>query len=197
MKASPEAAYKTPLDIKILSQIELEFKDILYEKLLDVLDLSLLSTLEDSQARKQITDIIQRLIAAESFPLTAQTRRQVIQELVDEVLGHGPLEPLLHEPTISDILVNGSRNVYVERFGRLELTPVKFKDDDHLMKIIDRIVSNVGRRIDESSPMVDARLADGSRVNVIIPPLALDGPSLSIRRFSVDKLNNHQLKLVG
>ena len=179
---------KLPLDIKILSAVELEFKDTVYEKLLDTLDLSLISTFEENDARKQITDIVQRLIESETMPLSTQVRRQIVKEIGDEVLGFGPLEPLLHEPTISDILVNGSKKVYVERFGRLELTTVRFKDNDHLMRIIDRIVSRVGRRIDESSPMVDARLPDGSRVNAIIPPLAIDGPSVSIRRFSVDKM---------
>ncbi len=178
----------TPLDIKVLSIVESEFKDSIYQKLLDTLDLSLLNSLEESQARKQITDITQRLIDAESFPLKKQTRLQITTEIGDEVLSYGPLQFLLEEPTISDILVNGSQQVYVERFGRLELTPIKFKDNTHLMKIIDRIVSGVGRRIDESSPMVDARLPDGSRVNAIIPPLAIDGPSVSIRRFTVDKM---------
>lgn len=184
---------KMPLDIKILSPVELEFKDTIYTKLLDILDLSLLSTMDENEARMQITKIVQQLIDNELIPLNTQTKRQIIKEIGDEVLGLGPLEPLLHEPTVSDILVNGSKTVYVERFGRLELTPVKFKDDDHLMKIIDRIVSRVGRRIDESSPMVDARLADGSRVNAIIAPLALDGPSLSIRRFAVDKMKLNDL----
>lgn len=179
---------QTPLNIQILSQVEIEFKHSVYEKLLDTIDLALLSTLKEDQAKKQITDIVQRLIDSESFPLNTQTRRQITQEISDEVLGFGPLEPLLNEPTVSDILVNGSDQIYVERFGRLELTPIKFIDNNHLMKIIDRIVSRVGRRIDESSPMVDARLPDGSRVNAIIPPLALDGPSLSIRLFTTDKM---------
>lgn len=179
---------KMPLDIKILSSVEQEFKDHIYEKLLDTLDLSLISTFEENDARRQITNIVQRLIESETIPLSTQVRRQIVKEIGDEVLGFGPLEPLLHEPTISDILVNGSKKVYVERFGRLELTTVRFKDNDHLMRIIDRIVSRVGRRIDESSPMVDARLPDGSRVNAIIPPLAIDGASVSIRRFSVDKM---------
>ena len=179
---------RSPLDITVLSTVESEFKNSIYEKLLDTMDLSLLSTLEEDQARRQITDIVQRLIDGESFPLNKQIRRQITKEIGDEVLSYGPLQILLEEPTISDILVNGSQQVYVERFGRLELTPIKFNDNTHLMKIIDRIVSGVGRRIDESSPMVDARLPDGSRVNAIIPPLAIDGPSISIRRFSVDKM---------
>lgn len=179
---------RLPLDIIILSMTELDFKNKIYEKLLDTVDLSLLNSMEEEEAKKQITDITQRLIEMESMPMNIKTRRQIIKEIGDEVLGFGPLEPLLHEPTISDILVNGCKKIYVERFGKLELTPIKFNDNDHLMKIIDRIVTGVGRRIDESSPMVDARLPDGSRVNAIIPPLTLDGPSLSIRRFSVDKM---------
>jgi pilus assembly protein CpaF len=148
----------------------------------------MISGIEEKEARKQIRGAIQKLIDEESVPLSTQTRNQIIKEIEDDILGLGPLEALLYDPTISDILVNNFEKVYVERFGKLELTPVRFNDNNHLMKIIDRIVSRVGRRIDESSPMVDARLQDGSRVNAIIPPLALDGPSVSIRRFSVDKM---------
>ena len=177
-----------PLSLKILSAVELEFKQAIHSRLLDTLDLSLISGIEDKEARRQIQVVVQKLIDEQSVPLSAQTRHQIIKEIEDDVLGLGPLEALLYEPTISDILVNGYNQVFVERFGKLELTPVKFNDNNHLIKIIDRIVSRVGRRIDESSPMVDARLKDGSRVNAIIPPLAIDGPSLSIRRFSVDKM---------
>lgn len=179
---------KSPLDIKVLNAVELDFKDAIYDKLLDTLDLSLLNTLQIDEAKIQIHDIVNHLIENESVPMNKKTRHQIIQGIVDEVLGYGPLESLLHEPSISDILVNGYDSIYVERYGRLELTPVRFKDNDHLMKMIDRIVSRVGRRIDEASPMVDARLPDGSRVNAIIPPLALDGPSLSIRLFAKDKM---------
>jgi pilus assembly protein CpaF len=177
-----------PLLLKILSPVELEFKSNIHSKLLDILDLSLISGIEEKEARKQIRSVVKKLIDDESIPLSTQTRHQLIKEIEDDVLGLGPLEALLYDPTIADILVNGYKKVYVERFGRLELTPVRFNDDNHLMKIIDRIVSRVGRRIDESSPMVDARLQDGSRVNAIIPPLAIDGPTLSIRRFAVDKM---------
>jgi pilus assembly protein CpaF len=177
-----------PLSLKILSPLELAFKESIHSKLLDILDLSLISGIEEKEARKQIKSVAQNLIDEESIPLNTQIRHQIIKEIEDDVLGLGPLEALLYDPTISDILVNGCRKVYVERFGKLELTPVKFNDNNHLMKIIDRIVSRIGRRIDESSPMVDARLLDGSRVNAIIPPLAIDGPSLSIRRFAVDKM---------
>lgn len=177
-----------PLLLKILSPIELEFKENIHSRLLDILDLSLISGIEEKEARKQIRSVVQKLIDEESIPLNTQTRHQIIKEIEDDVLGLGPLEALLYDPTVADILVNGYKKVYVERFGKLELTPVRFNDDNHLMKIIDRIVSRIGRRIDESSPMVDARLQDGSRVNAIIPPLAIDGPSLSIRRFAVDKM---------
>lgn len=186
-KEKPEEAF-APLSLKILSPIELEFKESIHSKLLDILDLSLISGIDDKEARKQIRTVAQKLIEEDSIPLNTQTRHQIIKEIEDDVLGLGPLEALLYDPTIADILVNGYKKVYVERFGRLELTPVRFNDDNHLMKIIDRIVSKIGRRIDESSPMVDARLQDGSRVNAIIPPLAIDGPSLSIRRFSADKM---------
>ena len=177
-----------PLLLKTLTPLEMEFKENLHAKLLDILDLSVVSSTDDKEARKQIRQVVQKLIDEESLPLNGQTQNQIIKSIEEDVLGLGPLEALLYDPTISDILVNGSSQVYVERFGKLELTPVKFKNDSHLMKIIDRIVSRVGRRIDESSPMVDARLMDGSRVNAIIPPLAIDGPSVSIRRFAVDKM---------
>ncbi len=184
-KSKPDFA---PLSLKVLSSLELAFKESIHSKLLDILDLSLISGIEEKEARKQIRVVAQKLIDEESIPLNTLIRHQIIKEIEDDVLGLGPLEALLYDPTISDILVNGYRKVYVERFGKLELTPVKFNDNNHLMKIIDRIVSRIGRRIDESSPMVDARLLDGSRVNAIIPPLAIDGPSLSIRRFAVDKM---------
>jgi len=176
------------LQLTALISLELKLKDDILSNLLDILDLSLISGVEETEARKQISQVVRQLIEEQSAPLNARSREQIVKEVEDEVLGLGPLEPLLSEPTISDILVNNYHSVYIERFGRLELTPVRFKDNDHLMKIIDRIVSRVGRRIDESSPMVDARLADGSRVNAIIPPLAIDGASISIRRFSEDKM---------
>ncbi len=174
-----------PIAIKIFTPLEIEFKQSIHTKLLDILDLSLISGLNDQEARQQIRKATQRLIDEQAIPLNNQVCQQIITEIENDILGIGPIEALLHDPTISDILVNGYDKVYVERFGKLELTLVKFNDNNHLMKIIDRIVTKVGRRIDESSPMVDARLADGSRVNAIIPPLAIDGPSLSIRRFAV------------
>lgn len=184
----PSQPFREPLKLIALSPLELKLKEEIHTNLLDMLDLSLISGVEKAEARKQISLAVRQLIEEQSAPLSARSRLQIIKEIEDEILGLGPLEPLLSEPSISDILVNNYHTVYVERFGKLELTPVRFKDNAHLMKIIDRIVSKIGRRIDESSPMVDARLADGSRVNAIIPPLAIDGASISIRRFSEDKM---------
>ena len=180
-----------------LTQIETQWKRKIHGRLLEVMDLSLIGTVEEERARNEIREIVQRLFAEESAPLSLDQRRRIVQEIEDEVMGLGPLEPLLSDPKIADILVNGADQVYIEKHGRLELTDVQFNDDDHLSNIIDRIVSSVGRRIDESSPMVDARLKDGSRVNAIIPPLALDGPMLSIRRFGIDLLQMDDLISLG
>lgn len=183
--------------IRTLSNSELEWKNRINEKLLTVLDLSLLETIEESKARAEIREIALQLMIEESAPLSVKQRKLVIQRIEDEVMGLGPLEPLLADKSISDILVNGAKSVYVERRGKLERTNVTFNDDAHLLNTIDRIVSAVGRRIDESSPMVDARLQDGSRVNAIIPPLAIDGPSVSIRRFAVELLSIDDLIALG
>lgn len=183
--------------VRPLTQIENEWKTRIYNQLLDVMDLSLIGTVADEQARHQIRDLCARLLTEESATLNAEQRHQVIRTIENEVLGLGPLEPLLADKSVSDILVNGPKQVYVERRGKLEMTEVNFNDDQHLMNIIDRIVSGVGRRIDESSPMVDARLQDGSRVNAVIPPLALDGPMLSIRRFAVELLGMADLVNLG
>ena len=191
------AARAEPEQTRQLSPTEREWKQRIYERLLKVLDLALLASLEEGAARSQIRDITNRLLLEESAPLSLAQRQFVIRRIEDEVMGHGPLEPLLADPTISDILVNGHSQVYIERRGKLELTEVRFNDDAHLMNVIDRIVSAVGRRVDESSPMVDARLKDGSRVNVIIPPLALDGPMMSIRRFAVELLKVEDLTRLG
>jgi pilus assembly protein CpaF len=170
-----------------------ELKGRLHNRLLDLLDFSLLDSLDKPSLRQEIVKLVEQILASETVPLNFREREQLVKEVQDEVLGLGPLEPFLQDPTISDILVNTHKQIYVERLGKLELTEARFKDDAHLRKIIDRIVSNVGRRIDESSPMVDARLPDGSRVNAIIPPLAVDGPILSIRRFGVDPLQLEDL----
>ncbi|MGI9258272.1 MAG: CpaF family protein [Gammaproteobacteria bacterium] len=186
-KLSTKSGKKSDADTA-LTKLESEWKEIIHSKLLTVMDLSLIGNMDGGEARKQIREITQKLMDDESAPLSTEQRNRVIKRIEDEVLGLGPLELLLYDSTISDILVNGCKQTYIERAGKLELTDVTFNDDRHLMNIIDRIVSGVGRRIDESSPMVDARLQDGSRVNAIIPPLALDGPTLSIRRFTVDLL---------
>ncbi|WP_299792520.1 CpaF family protein [uncultured Shewanella sp.] len=182
---------------KALSVEELQIKEQLYNKLLSVMDLSLIETISKEQAKSQINEICEKLISDLHLPINLSSRQHLIKLIIDEVLGLGPLETLLADPSISDILVNSFDRIYVERRGKLEPVSIKFHSNAHLLNIIDRIVSSVGRRIDESSPMVDARLEDGSRVNAIIPPLALDGPALSIRRFSVDKLNAEQLINIG
>ncbi len=167
-----------------------ELKTSIHERLLSVIDLSLIDSLSTDLLREEIRRTVEHILAEDEFnvPLNYDERDALCREVQDEVMGLGPIEPFMHDPTVTDILVNSYKQVYVERYGKLHITPVRFKDDAHLKKIIDRIVSAVGRRIDESSPMVDARLADGSRVNAIVPPLAIDGPSLSIRRFSADPL---------
>jgi pilus assembly protein CpaF len=182
---------------KALEQ-ELSIKHYFHKQLLETLDLGLLSSLETDRAKVDLHEAIVQLMANDSSQaLSAEGRKRVIKQIEDEVFGLGPLEPLLADTTVSDILVNGPKSVYVERRGKLEKTPYTFLDDRHLRNIIDRIVSQVGRRIDEASPMVDARLVDGSRVNAIIPPLALDGPSVSIRRFAVDRLTMDNMLSYG
>ena len=165
---------------------ELKFK--LHRRLLDKINLEALATIDTQKVRVEVRNALMVLMDEESTLLSSLERQQICDEVLDEVFGLGPLEPLLQDPTVSDILVNTHRQVYVERRGTLELTNVTFKDGNHLLRIIDKIVSQVGRRVDESQPMVDARLTDGSRVNAIIPPLAVDGAIMSIRRFSQDKL---------
>ena len=165
----------------------------IHRRLIDTLDLTKLSNLEMERVRVEIRRILEDMVSAEAIPLSRSDRDRLVMEVQHEVFGLGPLETLMKDPEISDILVNSSSLVYVERYGKLEKTDVRFRDDAHLMQIIERIVTRVGRRVDESSPMVDARLADGSRVNAIIPPLALDGPILSIRRFGAERLTINDL----
>ena len=165
-----------------------QVKADLHRKILDRLDLEKLGRSTGDSAREEVLILIRSSVNSEAVPLSFAEREQLSREILDEIFGLGPLEPLLKDPTISDILVNRFDRVYVERSGKLEITGLSFKDNQHLMQIIDRIVSRIGRRVDESSPMVDARLQDGSRVNAIIPPLALDGACLSIRRFGRDPL---------
>src|SRR6476620_9837993 len=170
-----------------------ELKRLIHSKLVDKLDLSRVSDLAGDTLRREIRLVVERLSDTENPLLNRMERERLIDEVLDETFGFGPLEVLLKDPTISDILVNGPHKVYVERRGKLEKTDVKFRDNDHLLQIIDRIVSKVGRRVDETSPMVDARLPDGSRVNAIIPPISLDGASLSIRRFGANPLKLEDL----
>ncbi|MFZ2854083.1 MAG: CpaF family protein [Rhodocyclaceae bacterium] len=168
-------------------------KNEIHRKLLDRVDLEVMSSLPEDRLRRDLKTMVETLLTEGDVALNAPERRQLVQDIEDEMLGLGPLEALLADASISDILVNTCRQVYVERAGKLVLTDVRFANNQHLLKIIDKIVSRVGRRIDESSPMVDARLPDGSRVNAIIPPLALDGPLLSIRRFAVVPLKMEDL----
>jgi pilus assembly protein CpaF len=170
-----------------------QVKADLHRKILDRLDLEKLGRAPSDTARDEVLLLIRNTVNSEAVPLSFAERERLSREILDEIFGLGPLEPLLKDPTVSDILVNRYDRVYVERAGKIESTGLSFKDDAHLMQIIDRIVSRVGRRVDESSPMVDARLADGSRVNAIIPPLAIDGPCLSIRRFGHDPLTSRNM----
>src|SRR6202140_485510 len=170
-----------------------QVKADLHRKILDRLDLEKLGKASGDSARDEVLVVIRNAVNSEVVPLSFAERERLSREILDEIFGLGPLEPLLKDPTISDILVNRFDRVYIERAGKLERTALSFKDDTHLMQIIERIVSRVGRRVDESSPMVDARLADGSRVNAIIPPLAIDGPCLSIRRFGRDPVTARQM----
>src|SRR6478752_5718861 len=171
----------------------IELKANVHRKLLNRLNLEALASAERARAEAEIRTLLFDLIAEEGMPLSMTEREGILGDVIDEVFGLGPLEPLLRDPGVSDILVNTHKQVYVERGGKLERLPTTFQDDKHLMRVIDRIVSGVGRRVDDSSPMVDARLPDGSRVNAIIPPLAVDGPLLSIRRFPAERLRAEDL----
>jgi len=170
-----------------------EMKARLHRTLINRMDLTKLSTLTPDQVHAEVSRLAEAVLAQEAMPLSVSERDRLVSDVQHELFGLGPLEPLLADPTISDILVNAHNTIYVERRGKIEPTTVRFKDDEHLMRVIERIVSSVGRRIDESSPMVDARLQDGSRVNAIIPPLSIDGPVLSIRRFGSDPLKMSSL----
>src|SRR4026207_143936 len=170
-----------------------EMKAKLHRSLINRMDLTKLSALTTEQAHAEVSRLAESVLAQESLPLSAADRERLVNDVRHELFGLGPLEPLLADPTISDILVNAHGKIYIERRGKLEVTNVAFKDDEHLMRVIERIVTSVGRRIDESSPMVDARLHDGSRVNAIIPPLSIDGPVLSIRVFGAEPLRMHML----
>src|SRR6186997_722253 len=165
-----------------------EMKSRLHRQLINRMDLTKLSALTQEQVHSEVSRLAEVVLAQEGAPLSASEREKLVNDVQHELFGLGPLEPLLADPTITDILVNKHDVIYIERRGKIERTNVRFKDDEHLMRVIERIVSSIGRRIDESSPMVDARLQDGSRVNAIIPPLSIDGPVVSIRRFGADPL---------
>ena len=170
-----------------------ELKTRVHQKLLNVLNMDALKAVSRERLRGEVQGVVERIVSDDRLPITMPERDRLVEEVLDEVFGLGPLEPLLKDPTISDILVNTYKQVYIERFGKLSETGIRFQSDRHLMHVIEKIVSMVGRRIDESMPLVDARLADGSRVNAIIPPLAVDGPSLSIRRFGRKVLSNEEM----
>src|ERR1051325_863497 len=170
-----------------------EIKSRLHRTLINRMDLTKLSSLTQDQVHAEVSRLAESVLVQEAMPLSASERERLVSDVQHELFGLGPLEPLLADPTISDILVNSHSTIYIERCGKLERSDVSFKDDEHLMRVIERIVSTVGRRIDESSPMVDARLQDGSRVNAIIPPLSIDGPILSIRRFGAEPLRMDKL----
>ena len=180
---------------KTIPEEYFELKHRIHDRLIDLIDLTVIEKLDQTTIKAQIRSIVENILHQDGdrVPLNSLEVELLITEIQNEVLGLGPLEPFLQDPTISDILVNTYNQIYVERHGKLEITDGRFKDNNHLMRIIDKIVSSVGRRIDESSPMVDARLQDGSRVNVIIPPLSIDGPIVSIRRFAVDPLELEDL----
>jgi pilus assembly protein CpaF len=196
LQAGP-GAHRGPVDDYNVSAAYQEIKAKIHNQLIDDLELSKLDALEPDELRAELRSVITSLLLASELPLNRIERERLVQELLDEVTGLGPLEQLLADPTISDILVNGPHTVYIERDGVLARSPIRFRDDDHLLQIINRIVNRIGRRVDETSPMVDARLPDGSRVNAIIPPLSLDGPAMSIRRFGVRALTASDLLAHG
>src|SRR3954468_24399877 len=190
----PEAGWVTRMANRDGSGTEYqELKFTIHRKLIDRINLEALSSLAGERARAEIRSAVAKLVEEERTPLSLAEKEKVIEEVLDEVFGLGPLEPLLRDPTVSDILVTTPRLVYVERNGKLYRTSVEFKDNNHLLRIIEKVVARVGRRVDESSPLVDARLPDGSRVNAAIPPVAVDGPLLSIRRFGKDLLQGEDL----
>ncbi|WP_344697562.1 CpaF family protein [Sphingomonas rosea] len=177
--------------------IHTDLKVELHQRLLDLINLSKLDSMSREQIEEEVGEILQEEIAKQAHALNLAERRQLVDDVLDELLGLGPLEPLLKDGTITDILVNGPNRVFVERYGTLEMSPARFKDERHLLRIIQKIVSAVGRRVDESSPLVDARLADGSRVNAVVPPLALDGSLLSIRKFAKVPISMERLVEIG
>jgi len=199
-KAEPKEDKLSFYQEQVMQDFSKEYLDLkvrLHQKLIDEINLSALDKIEKPQLRQEIDDVLSVLLKEEDEPLNSAERIRLADEIIDELMGFGPIEPLLADPSVSDILVNSPSEVFVERHGKLEETSVKFRDDEHLLRIIDRIVVNVGRRIDESTPLVDARLPDGSRVNAVIPPITLDGASVSIRKFSKIPFNLDRLVEIG
>lgn len=192
-RPEPAPAPKPPAPAPRAGDRAMEIKSEIHRKLLGVLNLEKVSSIPKDRLRAEIGRVVERLVEDERVPMTTAETNRLVEEVLDEVLGLGPLEPLLKDPTISDILVNKFDKVYIERAGRLQLTQVRFRDNAHLLHIIEKIVSQVGRRVDEAQPIVDARLSDGSRVNAIIPPLTLDGPAMSIRRFGRHVITSEEM----
>ena len=195
--AEPAAAFRAPVEKDAEMTARLELKSRLHDVLLDRLNLAAIDKVNRDDLRREVSGLVSQVLADESRSLRSEEFKLLVDEVLDEVLGLGPLEPLLADPTINDILVNSYSSVYVERFGILEKSKVRFRDERHLLRIIDKIVSRIGRRVDEQQPWVDARLEDGSRVNAIIRPCAIDGPSVSIRKFSAQPLTMDKLVSLG
>ena len=195
--ALPNPSVREPSQQETELTARLELKSRLHDVLLDRLNLAVIDKVQPEELRREVATLVSQVLSDEGRPMRSEEFKQLIDELLDEVMGFGPLEPLLADPTINDILVNSHRSVYVERFGVLEKSKVRFRDEKHLLRIIDKIVSRVGRRVDESTPWVDARLEDGSRVNAIIRPCAIDGPSVSIRKFSRNPLTMDRMIEIG
>ena len=175
-----------PANPEISSQLYVESKNAILAYLVQNIDQKLLEKGDEALLRRRVEELVEEKLRAEKFPYSRQMRNRLVSDMADEILGFGPIEPLLRDPTVTEVMVNRADQVYCERFGKLELTDIQFRDQEHIRHVIDKIVAPLGRRVDESSPMVDARLPDGSRVNAIIPPLSLGGPVLTIRKFSVD-----------
>src|SRR5437870_332257 len=175
-----------PPNPEINTQLYIESKNAILGYLVQNIDQKLLEEADETMLRRRVEELVEEKLRADKMPYSRQIRNRLVSDMADEILGYGPIEPLLRDPTVTEVMVNRADQVYCERFGKLELADIQFRDTDHIRHVIDKIVTPLGRRVDESSPMVDARLPDGSRVNAIISPLSLNGPVLTIRKFSVD-----------
>jgi len=197
VRATGVGTVQRPATMSAFAPAYIDLKVRLHQQMLEIMNLSVIDKMPQDQIKREVGELVKELLAKETVPLNSSERNQIAADIYDEFVGLGPIEPLLKDPTVSDILVNTFSQVFVEREGQLELTPVKFKDDRHLVRIIDKIVAGVGRRVDESQPTVDARLPDGSRVNAVIPPIAVDGPLLSIRKFAKIPYSMEKLVEIG